>query len=128
MAIILVYFSFTSLSTVGFGDYNPKSSQERTIIAFALMFGVAVFSLMMGNFIDILSEFKEFDAELDQGDELTQFFKIMEHFNKNNPFDEDLKKEMEAFFEYKWSCDKNYAFLDPKFENIVTQIDEEDVN
>ena len=40
------------------------------MIAFSLMFGVAIFSLMMGNFIDILAEFKEFDAELDQGDEL----------------------------------------------------------
>ena len=66
----MIYFSFTSLSTVGFGDYAPKSSQERVVIAFALMFGVSIFSFMMGNFIELLQQFEKFDADMDQGDEL----------------------------------------------------------
>jgi hypothetical protein len=117
--VIMLYFSFTSLSTVGFGDYNPKSNIERIFIAFSLMFGVAIFSLMMGNFIDILTEFKEFDADLDQGDELAKFFNIMMHFNKNEEINPTLKLEIEKFFEYKWSCDKNYALTDPKYDNIT---------
>ena len=75
--IILVYFSFTTLSTVGLGDYHPKSNVERIFIAFALLFGVAIFSLMMSNFMQILGEFKKFDADLDQGDELSKFFGIL---------------------------------------------------
>lgn len=74
---------------------------------------------MMGNFIEILSEFKEFDAPLDEGDSLTQFFKVMEHFNNNSAINQNLKDEIENFFDYKWSTDKNYAFLDPRFEGIV---------
>jgi hypothetical protein len=49
--IIAVYYAFTSLSTVGFGDYNPKSNIERFVCAFILLFGVAIFSYVMGNFI-----------------------------------------------------------------------------
>ena len=50
-AIIVTYFSFTSLSTVGFGDFHPRSNAERIFCAFILLFGVAIFSYIMGIFI-----------------------------------------------------------------------------
>jgi len=56
-AIVAVYFSFTSLSTVGFGDYHPRSNSERLLVAFVLLFGVAIFSYIMGIFIEILGDF-----------------------------------------------------------------------
>lgn len=45
---------FTTLTTVGFGDYNPKSEVERIIVTFILIVGVATFSWIMSQFIDIL--------------------------------------------------------------------------
>ena len=65
-----MYFSFTSLSTVGFGDFNPKSNSERLLCCALLIFGVSIFSYIMGDFIDILNKFKLINAELDEGDEL----------------------------------------------------------
>ena len=56
-----MYFAFTSLSTVGFGDYNPKSDIERVLCSFVLMFGVSIFSYIMGIFIEILGEIKALD-------------------------------------------------------------------
>jgi len=53
---IVVYFMFTTLSTVGFGDYNPKSEIERVIMTFILLIGVACFSWIMGQFIQILMQ------------------------------------------------------------------------
>jgi len=50
----VTYFSLTTLSTIGFGDFNPKSNVERFIIAFVLLFGVMVFSLIMGIFMEIV--------------------------------------------------------------------------
>ena len=55
--IIVLYFAFTTLSTVGFGDYNPKSELERTITAFILLIGVACFSYIMTQFIEILMNY-----------------------------------------------------------------------
>ena len=51
----ILYFSFTSLSTVGFGDFHPTNDIERIICAFILLFGVAIFSIVMSNFVDILT-------------------------------------------------------------------------
>ena len=66
--LIVTYFAFTSLSTVGFGDYNPRSNIERFVCAFILLIGVAIFSYIMGNFISILDQFKDFNKEVDDGD------------------------------------------------------------
>ena len=49
--ITLAYFAFTSLSTVGFGDYHPRGNSERVIGAFFMLFGVAITSFCMESFI-----------------------------------------------------------------------------
>ena len=58
--IILKYFSFTTLSTVGFGDFEPRSNAERLLIAFGMLIGVAIFSSILGNFINMLDVIKDF--------------------------------------------------------------------
>jgi len=64
----MTYFTFTTLSTVGFGDFNPKSDGERVLTIVILLFGVAIFSYIMGNFISILIRFKAVDAEIEEAD------------------------------------------------------------
>lgn len=53
--LIFIYYSFTTLSTIGFGDYHPKSNIERIFIAMVMFFGVMIFSSIMGNFIEMLN-------------------------------------------------------------------------
>ena len=74
ITVIVTYFAFTSLSTVGFGDYHPRSDFERLCCSLILLFGVAIFSIIMGNFAQILVSFNTFNAGLDDGDNLTKFF------------------------------------------------------
>jgi hypothetical protein len=52
--IKIAYFIFTTLSTVGFGDMSPQAPHERLLGAFLLMFGVAIFSMFMSIFSEIL--------------------------------------------------------------------------
>lgn len=63
-----LYFSFTSLTTVGFGDYNPRSDIERAFIAFGLLFGVALFSLIMGQFIEMIVDIMDSNTIDGDGD------------------------------------------------------------
>ena len=53
---IVVYFMFTTLSTVGFGDFNPKSETERVIMTLVLLIGVACFSYILSQLGSILIE------------------------------------------------------------------------
>jgi hypothetical protein len=56
--VIAVYFAFTSLSTVGFGDYCPRSDLERLLGSIMLLFGVSIFSMAMGRFIEMVEQIK----------------------------------------------------------------------
>lgn len=86
----MIYFSTTTLSTVGFGDYAPRSNSERIFYSFVLIFGVAIFSLMMGIFMDIVVKWQTINASLEEGDQLSKFFGLMKALNNNVPLDREL--------------------------------------
>ena len=117
--VVLTYFSFTSLSTVGFGDYHPRSNSERLLCAFILLFGVAIFSYIMGNFIEMLSDWKTLEADLDDGDNLSKFFGLIKYFNGNMDLEVGLKKRIEDHFDNKWEFDRNQAIDDEHERNIL---------
>jgi len=93
-----------------------------------LLFGVAIFSYMMGIFIEILHSYKTLNAELDDGDNLTRFFGLISHFNKKAPMDIELKQKIEAFFDYKWSFDRNQAFDEEEEVAMMQQLPYEVIN
>ena len=93
--IIVLYFMFTTLSTVGFGDFNPKSELERGIMTFILLIGVACFSYIMSQFISILLEVQNITAENEDSERMSQWLLLLKNFNNNKP----LPPEMSARFE-----------------------------
>lgn len=104
--IIFVYFSFTSLTTVGFGDYHPRSDFERVYIAFSLLFGVAIFSYIMGEFIEMISNVDIFGNKSADGDDLARFFGVLKKFNNNEDIELNIKRDFESYFEHRNSYDK----------------------
>ena len=120
--IVLCYFSFTSLTTVGFGDYNPRSDWERLFIAFGLLMGVAIFSVIMGIFIEIVDKVEKYNAGNDDGDGLSQFFGTLKHFNGNEDIDLRMKRDIERYFDHKWEVDKNIIINHKEYEGFLQQI------
>jgi len=100
--VLLIYYASTSLSTVGFGDYYPVSNPERLFTVFILLFGVMIFSYIMGEFIEILNSYKYLEAPLDDGEELQKFFGVLKYLNNDVPIDLELKIKIEVYFDYKW--------------------------
>lgn len=62
-----MYFAYTTLSTVGFGDMTPRSDYERLITCMVLLLGVSLFGYILGILVDIIDEFKTFDGDIDEG-------------------------------------------------------------
>jgi len=50
---------------VGFGDYHPRSNIERLVGAAMLTFGVAIFSLALSQFIEMIDKIKNFNKGLE---------------------------------------------------------------
>lgn len=57
------YYAFTSLSTVGFGDFHPKANIERIVCSMVLLFGVMIFSYIIGVFNQMMDNFKAMQAD-----------------------------------------------------------------
>ena len=93
----------TSLSTVGFGDYYPVNDYERLSCAFVLLFGVALFSLFMGQLLEMIENFKNMDEEICEEDKLEKFFIMMrDQFNFGYPIKKQLREEINDFMSFKW--------------------------
>ena len=54
---LLVYYASTSLSTVGFGDFSPVSDSGRIVTVIILLFGVMIFSYLVGEFVNISNSY-----------------------------------------------------------------------
>jgi hypothetical protein len=103
----MVYYAFTSLSTVGFGDFNPRSDAERLFIAVVLFMGVSIFSYIMGDLMKIIDEIKMIEAEIDDGDNLAKFLGLIRRFNSDKALPAKIQDEIEDFFIHKWVYDCN---------------------
>ena len=76
----MLYFALTTLSTVGYGDYHPISNIEMMFSCVIMLGGVAFFSYIMGNFIEIISSYDAKMGSLDRSDELNEWIVSLERF------------------------------------------------
>ena len=120
--IIFMYFSFTSLTTIGFGDFNPRGDFERLYISFGLLFGVAIFSYVMGLFIEIIEEDKNNNAAPGDGDGLAKFFGILRHYNMEEHMEINMKQRVETYFDYRWDNDKNDVVNNEEYLGFMQQL------
>lgn len=90
--LLLLYSSFTTLSTVGFGDFHPKSDMERILTILIMVLGVAIFGYVMGSLIVIIENFKKYDKDYNEGDELSKFFGMLKWYNYGVDLDIDRKR------------------------------------
>jgi hypothetical protein len=62
---------FTTLTTVGLGDYYPVGDIERLFGIPMMFFGVMIFSYVMGVYAEILEKFNDIHREFDEGNGLS---------------------------------------------------------
>ena len=68
--ITVYYFIFTTLTTVGLGDYYPVGDLERLFGVIMMFVGVLIFSYVIGIYGEILEKFKDIEMEFDEGNKL----------------------------------------------------------
>jgi potassium voltage-gated channel Eag-related subfamily H protein 8 len=73
------------LSTVGYGDYYPISNVEMISAVVIMLSGVAFFSFIMGNFIEIISTYESKMGSPDKMRPLNEWITSLERFNDMTP-------------------------------------------
>mmetsp|Transcript_12127 Transcript_12127/g.18747 ORF Transcript_12127/g.18747 Transcript_12127/m.18747 type:complete len:141 (-) Transcript_12127:30-452(-) len=94
----LTYYAFTTLSTVGLGDFHPKNTSERVACSFIMLFGVMITSLLMDSFSSMIQELRHFNKNYEESDRFTLFLGTLKKLNGDTPLPKLLVEEMEMFF------------------------------
>lgn len=103
--LISGYWSVTTLSTVGFGDYYPATPFERLVGTIVIFGGYLVFSVVNGTLLNTIEEVSAVFEEFGDHSQLERFFDTLRYFNNDVPFDRDLRNKFSDFFERKWKTD-----------------------
>jgi Ion channel len=123
--IAVWYWATTTLASVGYGDYHPVSSSEMLVCSLIFLMGVASFSFIMGNFIEMLMEFRTVTAENEDHAGLTKFFGLLARFNKGRPLPNRMIRSIEEYFDYYWWKDLNYAMKSPEGQRFISELPKE---
>lgn len=52
--VLCLYFMLTTLSTVGYGDYFPRTVAEKLLGSLVMIIGSSIFSMVMSDFIKVV--------------------------------------------------------------------------
>jgi hypothetical protein len=74
-----------------------------------LLFGIGMFSYVMSNFQAILNDFNKLNSDLDESDQLSQFFGLFTRYNGNVPLEHEFRHRIESHFDHRWFNDNNVA-------------------
>ena len=121
----LMYYVFTTMTTVGFGDIHPESDLERLFCVVLFLFAGGIFSMILNAFTEMIKDYETLTEDIDEGDNFDKFWNLMTHFNKDIPYNENLKENFDKYFAYRWRCDKNAALDDEDEIQLMEKLPEE---
>ena len=78
-----MYFIFTTLTTVGLGDYKPINDPERILCVFVLLGGVLIVSYLMNILIELLQKYNVYTEEQNDDERMAIFINTLTKFNGN---------------------------------------------
>eukprot|EP01048_Picozoa_sp_COSAG05_P020755 COSAG05_NODE_3620_length_1955_cov_4.852970_1_plen_437_part_10 len=91
-----VYFAIVSISTVGYGDINPTTPDEKRFVIGAIMLGAFMYAYIIGNFSNLLlnmqREKSEFDAKMRSINDMLGFIDATE----------GLRNKVQDYYDYKY--------------------------
>jgi CRP-like cAMP-binding protein len=104
--IMCCYFALTTLATVGYGDLTPQSNLEKIIGILIMILGIALFSYIMGNFNDVLTNYDKQMGIVDKSADLQVWMTSLSKFTANQPLPRELVAKIDEHFKFFWKNDR----------------------
>jgi len=108
------------LATVGYGDLTPQTNIEKVVGILIMILGIALFSYIMGNFNDVLTNYDKRMGIVDKGADLQVWMTSLSKFTSNQPLPRDLVQKIDEHFKFFWKNDRLSSLtLDDKYLNLM---------
>ena len=89
---------------------------------FVMLCGVAFFSYIMGNFIEIITNYDQKMGVIDHGKDLHNWLTMLSRFTNNKPLPRKLALKIEASFAYYWANDRLSIAPDDSFMSHLPRV------
>lgn len=97
-----IYWSYTTLVTVGYGDITPVTNEQTIYTIFVMIVGAGFYGYVIGNIASIIANRDLAKAQfLDKMDRVNNFMNF-----KNIP--QDLKNKISEYYFYLWESKRGY--------------------
>lgn len=97
-----IYWSYTTLVTVGYGDITPVTNEQTIYTIFVMIAGAGFYGYVIGNIASIIANRDLAKAQfLDKMDRVNNFMNF-----KNIP--QDLKNKISEYYFYLWESKRGY--------------------
>ena len=102
--VAALYWSFSTLTTVGYGDINARTVEEQTFSMFMMLLGVSWYAYTVGSMSTILASFDKQNKQV--RDKMIQVNTFIRETKLPNP----LGSRVRRYFEYSLSRKQNGLF------------------
>ena len=100
--IVSLYWSITTLCTVGYGDIGPKNVVEMVFVSCIMLLGTLLYGYSI-NYVGALIE------KIDKRSKaLSEKMMIIDHYMEKSGIDENLKIKVKKYLQYIWNSDDKY--------------------
>ena len=94
-----LYWTFTTLTTVGFGDIQGFTSNEMAICIVWMMFGIGFYSFLIGTLASVLSSIDTHNSQMKEY--LREIEEFCEQFQVAKPMQKRMKKHATGFASFE---------------------------
>ena len=100
--VVALYLSVMTVTTVGYGDVQPKTTGERVYLIIAMLFGASMQAYVVGSICDIISNLNQTSGEFNQ------VMDALNAFISENKVDPELARRLRSFIRYSKSTKYNF--------------------
>ena len=117
--VVALYLSVMTVTTVGYGDVQPKTTGERVYLIIAMLFGASMQAYVVGSICGIISNLNQTSGEFNQ------VMDALNAFISENKVDPDLARRLRAFIRYSKRSKYNFRKWQTVLQLMSPKLQEE---
>jgi CRP-like cAMP-binding protein len=91
-----MYWSFTTITTAGYGDITPQTDSEKGFVIFAMVIGGSMFGYVLGNVSDVIANRNAAESMVNAKME------ALNSYMKSRALPHDLQVDIRKYYRYFW--------------------------
>ena len=112
--IAALYFSVTTMMTVGYGDITPTTSKERVYVIFIMLIGGGLFGYIMNSIAIILQS-----METERTKNRKKIFTVTKYMEKKG-LDEEVQLEVRKYLEFLFEDESTMKSVEKDMLNMLS--------